>query len=167
MSTHAGITPTNTRTSRTCWHGATSEISSTPTPSWSITRLELLRTCNERVSRLIVSAEAPIYPRLAGTKPNGVPPEQVISAALKTKFELLGTASLHLALRRFVRRLRPGKPGGIAKYIGRRRRHCFCIPTARLAMLQYTTVVLAPFVSLSTYERDVNTPMIANLLSEN
>jgi phosphoserine phosphatase len=88
----------------------------------------------------IVSGGGAEFIRVFAERTYGVPPEQVIGSTIKTKFELRDGKPLIVRLRAidFVDD-GPGKPVGIAKYIGRRPIMAFGNSDGDLQMLQYTT----------------------------
>ena len=88
----------------------------------------------------IVSGGGAEFIRVFAERTYGVPPEQVIGSTIKTKFELLDGKPVIVRLRAidFVDD-GPGKPVGIAKFIGRRPIMAFGNSDGDLQMLQYTT----------------------------
>jgi phosphoserine phosphatase len=88
----------------------------------------------------IVSGGGAEFIRVFAERTYGVPPEQVIGSTIKTKFELRDGKPVIVRLRAidFVDD-GPGKPVGIAKFIGRRPTMAFGNSDGDLQMLQYTT----------------------------
>jgi hypothetical protein len=88
----------------------------------------------------IVSGGGVEFIRAFAEKTYGVPPEQVVGSSIKTKFELLDGKPeiVRLPAIDFIDD-GPGKPVGIAKFIGRRPVMAFGNSDGDLQMLQYTT----------------------------
>jgi phosphoglycolate phosphatase-like HAD superfamily hydrolase len=88
----------------------------------------------------IVSGGGAEFIRVFAEKVYGIPPEQVVGSTIKTKFELLDGKPEIVRLPKidFIDD-GPGKPVGIAKFIGRRPIMAFGNSDGDLQMLQYTT----------------------------
>jgi phosphoserine phosphatase len=88
----------------------------------------------------IVSGGGAEFIRVFAEKTYGIPPEQVVGSTIKTKFELLDGKPEIVRLPKidFIDD-GPGKPVGIAKFIGRRPVMAFGNSDGDLQMLQYTT----------------------------
>jgi hypothetical protein len=88
----------------------------------------------------IVSGGGIEFMRVFAEKTYGVPPEQVVGSSIKTKFELRDGKPVIVRLPAidFIDD-GPGKPVGIAKFIGRRPIMAFGNSDGDLQMLQYTT----------------------------
>jgi haloacid dehalogenase-like hydrolase len=88
----------------------------------------------------IVSGGGIEFIRVFAEKTYGVPPEQVVGSSIKTKFELRDgkPVIVRLPAINFIDD-GPGKPVGIAQYIGRRPIMAFGNSDGDLQMLQYTT----------------------------
>jgi phosphoglycolate phosphatase-like HAD superfamily hydrolase len=88
----------------------------------------------------IVSGGGAEFIRVFAEKSYGIPPEQVVGSSIKTKFEMVDGKPEILRLPKidFIDD-GPGKPVGIAKFIGRRPIMAFGNSDGDLQMLQYTT----------------------------
>jgi phosphoglycolate phosphatase-like HAD superfamily hydrolase len=88
----------------------------------------------------IVSGGGAEFIRVFAEKAYGIPPEQVVGSSIQTKFELLDGKPEIVRLPKidFIDD-GPGKPVGIAKFIGRRPIMAFGNSDGDLQMLQYTT----------------------------
>jgi phosphoglycolate phosphatase-like HAD superfamily hydrolase len=88
----------------------------------------------------IVSGGGAEFIRVFAEKAYGIPPEQVVGSSIKTKFEMLDGKPEIVRLPKidFIDD-GPGKPVGIAKFIGRRPIMAFGNSDGDLQMLQYTT----------------------------
>jgi phosphoserine phosphatase len=88
----------------------------------------------------IVSGGGAEFIRVFAEKAYGIPPEQVVGSTIRTKFELLNGKPEIMRLPKidFIDD-GPGKPVGIAKFIGRRPIMAFGNSDGDLQMLQYTT----------------------------
>jgi phosphoglycolate phosphatase-like HAD superfamily hydrolase len=88
----------------------------------------------------IVSGGGAEFIRVFAEKAYGIPPEQIVGSSIKTKFELLDGKPEIVRLPKidFIDD-GPGKPVGIAKFIGRRPIMAFGNSDGDLQMLQYTT----------------------------
>jgi hypothetical protein len=103
--------------------------------------LELLAYLRENgFKTFIVSGGGAEFIRVFAEKAYGIPPEQVVGSTIKTKFELLEGKPEIVRLPKidFIDD-GPGKPVGIAKFIGRRPIMAFGNSDGDLQMLQYTT----------------------------
>jgi hypothetical protein len=118
----------------------------------------------------IVSGGGAEFIRVFAERTYGVPPEQVIGSTIKTKFELLDGKPVIVRLRAidFVDD-GPGKPVGIAKFIGRRPIMAFGNSDGDCRCSNTLLAVPAPVsASLSIIPTgNANMPMIANPRLEN
>lgn len=103
----------------------------------------------------IVSGGGVEFMRVFAEKTYGVPPEQIVGSSIKTKFEM------HDGKPVIVREAAidfiddgPGKPVGIAKYIGRRPVMAFGNSDGDFQMLQYATGSPGPRFGLIVHHTD-------------
>lgn len=103
----------------------------------------------------IVSGGGVEFMRVFAEKTYGVPPEQVIGSSVKTRFEMHDGKPVILRLPDidFIDD-GPGKPVGIAKYIGRQPIIAFGNSDGDLQMLQYTTGSNKPHLGLIVHHTD-------------
>ncbi|MBB5190730.1 phosphoserine phosphatase [Silvimonas terrae] len=103
----------------------------------------------------IVSGGGVEFMRVFAEETYGVPPEQVIGSSIKTRFEMRDGKPV-------IERLPeidfiddgPGKPVGIARYIGRKPVIAFGNSDGDLQMLQYTTGGNGPHLGLIVHHTD-------------
>ena len=105
----------------------------------------------------IVSGGGVEFMRVFAEKTYGVPPEQVVGSSIKTKFELRDgkLEIVRLPAIDFIDD-GPGKPVGIAKFIGRRPVMAFGNSDGDLQMLQYTTGSPGPRLGLIVHHTDAD-----------
>jgi hypothetical protein len=105
----------------------------------------------------IVSGGGVEFMRVFAEKTYGVPPEQVVGSSIKTKFELRDGKPeiVRLPAIDFIDD-GPGKPVGIAKFIGRRPTMAFGNSDGDLQMLQYTTGSPGPRFGLIVHHTDAD-----------
>jgi hypothetical protein len=103
----------------------------------------------------IVSGGGIEFMRPFTEKAYGIPPEQIVGSSIKTKFELRGDKPVIFRLpeMEFIDD-GPGKPVGIAKFIGRRPIMAFGNSDGDLEMLQYTTMEKGPRFGLIVHHDD-------------
>jgi phosphoglycolate phosphatase-like HAD superfamily hydrolase len=103
----------------------------------------------------IVSGGGVEFIRVFAEKTYGIPPEQIIGSSIKTKYELHdGKPSIFRLPEIDFIDDGPGKPVGIAKFIGRRPVMAFGNSDGDLQMLQYTTAGEGPRFALLVHHTD-------------
>lgn len=103
----------------------------------------------------IVSGGGIDFMRAFAEKAYGIPPQQIVGSSIKTKFEFRDGKPIILRLPEldFVDD-GPGKPEGIAKFIGRRPVMAFGNSDGDLEMLQWTTAGTGPRFGLIVHHTD-------------
>ena len=103
----------------------------------------------------IVSGGGVEFMRVFAEKTYGIPPEQIIGSSIKVRFELRDGKPVIVRLPAidFIDD-GPGKPVGIAKFIGRRPIMAFGNSDGDLQMLQYTTGSTGPRFGLIVHHTD-------------
>lgn len=103
----------------------------------------------------IVSGGGIEFMRVFAEKTYGVPPEQVVGSSIKTKFEMRDGKPVIVRLPQvdFIDD-GPGKPVGIAKFIGRQPIIAFGNSDGDMQMLQYTTGSTKPHLGLIVHHTD-------------
>ncbi len=103
----------------------------------------------------IVSGGGSEFMRVFADKTYGVPPEQVVGCTVRTKFKFVDDKPAIVREHR-INQIDdgPGKPVGIAQYIGRRPVMAFGNSDGDLEMLQYTTGSPGPRFGLLVHHTD-------------